>query len=143
MITDLESYYPAIIQVQDCAQVHLMDFDAYIIFKLRHIRQPFFIRCFCMEITVQIVLCDVIWISVSSCTALRFPFNSRLDSLSTADAQDTLVIHVNVVFHIQLVSDSAIPPIGMLFMDLLYFFCYMLILKFAMTFRLFQPSVIS
>ena len=136
MVTDLESYNPAIIQVQDCDQVYLMDFNAYVL-KLRYISQPLFIRSFCMEISVQIVLCDVIWISVSSCAALRFPFDSGLNPFCSADTQDSFVIHINVVIHILLVSDSAIPHIGMVFMDLLYF-SYTLILKLTVAFGLFN-----
>lgn len=45
-----------IIQVQDGAQIYFVDFRPNVVFKLRHVRQPFRVWRVCVELTFQIVL---------------------------------------------------------------------------------------
>jgi|GEM_PF-4542340 len=46
----------SIIQVQDGAQIYFVDFRTNVVFKLRHVRQPFRVWRVCVELTFQIVL---------------------------------------------------------------------------------------
>ena len=49
-------------KVQDGAEVELMHAWTHIIFELRHIRQPLFIGLFCVELAVQHILRQTLWI---------------------------------------------------------------------------------
>ena len=76
---DLVSYDPAVIKIQDGAQIYLMDFCADVILELSYISQPFLIRSIRVEIPVKVILRDVRRIITAFCAAPRFPFDRRLD----------------------------------------------------------------
>ena len=98
VVTDLIGHDPAVIEIQNGAQVYLVDLDTNVILELRHIRQPLRVWCICMEVTIQIVSGDVCRIIAVSGAALRLPFDRGLDVFFTADPQDTLIIHSNTMF---------------------------------------------
>ena len=79
MIADLVSYDPAVIKIQDGAQVYLMNICADVILELSYISQPFLIRSIRVEIPVKVILRDVRQIITAFCAALRFPFDRRLE----------------------------------------------------------------
>ena len=79
VIADLVSYDPAVIKIQDGAQVYLMNICADVILELSYISQPFLIRSIRVEIPVKVILRDVRRIITAFCAALRFPFDCRLD----------------------------------------------------------------
>ena len=77
MAADLISHDPPVIQVQDCTQIYLMYFHAYIVLKFCDIRQPLLVRGVRMEIPVQIVLRYVGWIAAFSRAAFWLPLDRK------------------------------------------------------------------
>ena len=75
VVSDLKCHDPPVIQVEDSAQVDLVDFHTDIVLELRHVRQPFLVRRIGMKVPVQIVLCDMCRIIAASCAALRLPLD--------------------------------------------------------------------
>ena len=53
---------PPVIKVQDGAEVELMHTWTHIIFELRHIRQPLFVGLFCVELAVQHIFRQTLWV---------------------------------------------------------------------------------
>ena len=85
VIADLVSYDPTIIEIQNGAQIYFVNFHTDIILKLCYIGQPFIIWGICMEIPVQVILCDVCWSTAAFGAVLRFPFDRGLDMFFSAD----------------------------------------------------------
>lgn len=57
-------------EIQDGTQIELMYLNALIPFELRHIGQTFLIRFLCMELAVQEVVGEILWILNLSGTAV-------------------------------------------------------------------------
>ena len=143
VVSDLVSYNPAVIKIQNGAQVYLVNFDADVILELCHIGKPFLVRCVSMKIPVQIVLCDMCRIIAVPSATLRLPLNRRLDMLFSADSKDPLIIDIDIMMPVKFVPYSAISHIRMPLMDGLDFFCNLLVLLLAVTDRVFQPAVVG
>ena len=143
MVSDHVGYNSAVIEIQDGTQIYLVNLDPDVILELRHIGEPFFVWCVSMKIPVKIVPCDVCRIVAAFGTALRFPFDRRLDLFLSADPQDPFIIDINFVVPVQLIPNSAVSHIRMLFMDGSYFFRNLLVSPFAVTDWIFQPTVVS
>jgi hypothetical protein len=54
--------------------------------------------------------------------------DGRLDAFDPADAENALVVHMNMFVVMQVVVDASVAFIRALHVDLLYLLCYLLIL---------------
>ena len=143
VVTNLIGHNPTIIEIQNGAQVYLMDFDADVILELCYIGQPLLIRCICMEVTIQIVPGDVCRIIATSGAALRFPLDRGLDVLLTADPQDTLIVHSDTMPFVQFISDPSVSHFRISFMDVLDLLCDFFVVPLTETDRILQPAIVS
>ena len=74
-IADDKVYDPAIIQIQNSAQIDLVYLDPLIPFKLRYVGQPLLVRLVCVKFTVKTVFCYVLRIACLSGTTMVTVFN--------------------------------------------------------------------
>ena len=96
-----------------------------------------------MEIPVQIILCDIRRIIAVLRTALRFPFDRRLDLFLSSDSENPLIIYIDIVMSVQFIPDSAISHIRVFLVNAPDLFCDLPIAYFAVTDRIIQPAIIS
>ena len=120
---------PAVIQVENRAQVELVDFNTLIPLEFCYICKPLGIGLGCIKIPVQDVLCQVLWISSVACTAVATVLNSGLDALYSANAQYSFVVHMNTVIVFQVVPDAPVAFIWAFCVDLLDLLCKLLVVS--------------
>lgn len=84
-----------------------MYLNALIPFELRHIGQTFLIRFLCMELAVQEVVGEILWILNLSGTAVVIVFHSRPNISGPADTKHSFVIDVDAIVMAQVVIE---PP---------------------------------
>ena len=142
MAADPISNDPAVIQIQDSAQIYLMGFSTDIILEFCYIGQPLLVRGIRMEIPVQIILCDMCRVFAASCTALRLPFNSRPYPFFAADPEHPLVIDIGIVVLLQLIPDPPVTHVRMCFMDVPDLFRDLPVVFFVAADRILQPAVV-
>lgn len=94
-------------EIQDGTQIELMYLNALIPFELRHIGQTFLIRFLCMELAVQEVVGEILWILNLSGTAVVIVFHSRPNISGPADTKHSFVIDVDAIVMAQVVIE---PP---------------------------------
>jgi hypothetical protein len=69
-------------------------------------------------------------------------FNGGLDMKGAVNAENALVVHMDVVVSVQLVTYSPVSHIRMCFMDFLDLTRNAFVLQLMVTLRVLQPSVI-
>ena len=106
-------------EIQDGTQIELMYLNALIPFELRHIGQTFLIRFLCMELAVQEVVGEILWILNLSGTAVVIVFHSRPNISGPADTKHSFVIDVNAIVMAQVVIE---PPVAFIRASLMDFF---------------------
>jgi hypothetical protein len=143
MVTDLESHDSAVIQVEDSAQIDLVDIYTSVVFKLGYVRQPLLVRRLSVKFSVQVVFSDVVWITGILGAALRSILYTRMNLQFSVDIQDSFVVDLDVTIYCKLITDSAVSHIRMLVVNLPDFSGNFLILKLMSALRAFKPSVIS
>lgn len=143
MVTDLERHDSAVIQVEDSAQIDLVNFDASVVLKLGYVRQPLLVRRFGVKFSVQVVFGDVVWVARILGAALRSILYTGMNLQLSVDIQDPFVINLDVTIYCKLITDSAVSHIRMLVVNLPNFSGDLLILKLMSALRAFKPSVIS
>jgi hypothetical protein len=125
---DLIGHDPAVIQVQNRAQIELVDLYTSVVLKLGYVRQPLLIGTLCRKVTMQDILSDIHGISRTSGASLRSPLDRRLYVFLPADPMCPLVIDVDVIFRFQIVPKTAISFLRMFLMVLLHKRCNAFIL---------------
>lgn len=60
----------AVIQVKDRTEIHLVYNGACVPLEFRHIRQSFLVGHGCVKLSVQLVLCNMLWVGSLSGTAV-------------------------------------------------------------------------
>ena len=108
-----------IIEIQDCTEINLVYLETLIPFELCYIGQPFLIRLVRMEVSVKEVFGYVLWILCPSCAAVVIVLDGGLDALSLANAENALVVHMNMFVVTQVVVDTPVAFIRTLHVDLL------------------------
>ena len=96
-----------------------MYLNAFIPFELRHVGQPFLIGLVRIELTVQDVLRNILWVLGPPGAALVGVLNGGFDIPGPADAQHALVIDTDTMVMAKLVIEPPIALIRALLMDLL------------------------
>ena len=59
--------------------------------------EPFFVWFIRMEVSVEQVLCYILWILCMPCAAVGVILDGGLDAFNTADAENAFVIHIDMV----------------------------------------------
>ena len=96
-----------------------------------------------MEFPMKVVLCNMSRISFCFCTALRSPFDRRLDSYLTTNPQDPFIIKGHFIIYSQFITDPPVSHIWMEVMDLFDQICNLFIFTLTFTLRIPQPMVIG
>ena len=142
MVTDLESHDSAVIQVEDGAQIDLLDFYTSVVLKLGYVRQPLLVRCLGVKFSMQVVFGDVVWVTGILGATLGSILYTGMNLQLSLDIQDPFVIDLDVTIYCKLITDSAVSHIWMLAVNLPDFSGDFLILKLMFALRAFQPFVI-
>jgi|GEM_PF-2040907 len=119
-------------EIQDGTQIELMYLNALIPFDLRHIGQTFLIRFLCMELAVQEVVGEILWILNLSGTAVVIVFHSRPNISGPADTKHSFVIDVDAIVMAQVVIEPPAAFIRAFLVDFLGFVSQALILRSPM-----------
>ena len=109
----------AIIEIQDRAEIDLVYLDALIPFELCYIGQPFLIRLVRMEVAIKKILGYILRILRPPRTAVVAVLDGGLDALSPADAENALIIYMDMLIMPKVVVDSSVAFIRVFHMDLL------------------------
>lgn len=132
-----------VIEVQDGAQIDLADFETFIPLEFRYIGEPFFIRFLRMELAVQQVLGQILWILGLSGAAMVAVLNSGFDAFGPADTQDPFIVHVYPKIVPEIIVDPTVALIWTLHMNLLYFLGNLLVPGESWTLFSGKPFVIG
>jgi hypothetical protein len=143
MVIDLKSHNSTVIQVEDSAQIDFVDFCAGVVLKLGYVCQPLLIRCLGVKFSMQIVLCNVIWIAGTPSAALWPVLYTRMNLQFSVDIQNSFVVDVDIIVYGKLIADSAVSHIRMFVVNFPDFFGDFLVFKLVSALRMFQPFVIG
>lgn len=117
-----------VIEIQDRTEIDLVYLKALIPFELCYICKPFLIWLVRMEVSVKDIFGYVLWILCPYCAAVVIVLDGGLDALSPADAENALVVHMNMFVVTQVVIDAAVTFIRAFHIDLLNFLRKLLVL---------------
>ena len=118
-VSDYVAYNPSVIQIQDGAEIDLLDLNANIVLEFSNIGQPFLVGFICLEFPIQQIVCQIIWILALSGTAAVVVFNRRFNPAAPTDPKYPFVIHMGVVVTIQFIFEPTVSHLRMLFMNIL------------------------
>ena len=93
-----------------------MFINPFIPFEFGYIGQPFLVWFFCLKVSVKYVLCNVLWIGGLPRTTMICILYRRFYLQYPADTQNSLIVNGYTIIPIQIVPDSPISFIWMLFM---------------------------
>ena len=108
-----------VIEVKDSAKIYLVYLNTLIPFEFCYIGQPFLIWLVRMKVTVKEIFSYILRILCSPCTAVVIVLDGGLDALGPADAENALVVHMNMLVVPQVIIDAAVAFIWVLHVDLL------------------------
>ena len=131
-----------VIQIQDGTQIHLVYSNTFIPLKLCHIRQPLLIRHTGMELTIQPVLCNVLWVGSLPCAAVILVLDGGLNVQTAANTKNSLFIHIQFVVVSQIILNTAVTFVGILGVDLLHNLRNLLIFQLSATLFTTKPAVV-
>ena len=115
-----------VIEIQDGTQVDLMNLDALIPLELGHVGEPLLVGFVRIE---QDVLRYVLRILGGPGTTVVAVLDGRLDAPDTADAEYSLVVHMDAMVMLQLVPDPPIALVRTLCVDGLYLLCQLRVFR--------------
>lgn len=118
-----------VIEIDDGAEVELVYLYALIPLELGDVGEPLLIWLVRVELAVEYILSNILWILRPPGTAMTVVLDGGLDTRGAADAQDALVVDMYIVVVPQLVVDPAISLVRAFRVDLLYLFGKYLILR--------------
>lgn len=107
-----------VIQVQDGAQIELMDRKAFIPFEFCHIGKPFLVCLYSIKLTIQKVFRNMLRVFGLPGAAMVIVFHSGPYISGPADTQHPLVIDVDTMVMPQIVIESSVTFIRVFIMDL-------------------------
>lgn len=129
-VSNNEGNNATVIQVQNSAQIDLVDLNTFVPFEFRHIGQPLFVGSRGVEFTVQHVLCNILRTLRLPRTAVIVVLDSRFNVFLTADSECSFIVDVDVVVVAEIVVNAAITLVRAFHMDLLNFFCNSFVLYY-------------
>lgn len=107
-------------KVKDGTEIEFVYGNALVPLELRHIGQPFFIGFVRIKLAVQDILRNVLGILGLPGTAAAGVLDGRLDIPGPADAQHTLIVHMDTVVVAQIIIEPAVTLIRAFLVALFY-----------------------
>ena len=96
-----------------------------------------------MELSVQNILSDELWIVCLLGASFICILDSGFDSKLSADSQNSLIIHINIMIPLKVISDFAVSLVRTFHMNLFYGFCNLSVFSFSPRHFMMQPFVVS
>ena len=118
-VTDYIGNDTAVVEVQNGAEIDLVHRNPLIPLEFCHICEPLFIGLIRTKIPVQQILGYKLRILCLSGAAAVVILNGGLNAFGTANSENTLVVHMNVMIMAELVIDAPVALIRALHVDLL------------------------
>ncbi len=119
-VTDDVGNDASVTEIKNGTEINLVYFYAFIPLEFCHISKPLLIGPGSVELTVKLVLSDVLRVLCLPRAAVTAVLDGGFNPLGTADTQDTLVVDVNAVVMPQLVVDAPVSLVRAIHVDLLY-----------------------
>ncbi len=110
----------SVIDVQNGAEIELVNFGPDMVFELRYVCKPFCIGRVGVELAAKVVLRHIFRRRRAAGTAVLSELDGRLDAYRTTDTKDAFVIDMNIMPPIQLVAYPAVAHIRISFMNFLH-----------------------
>ena len=85
-----------------------MNLNALVPLKLGYIREPLLVGHSCMEVTVQDVFCQILWIFCVTSTAVVAVLNGGFNFSDLANTQNAFDVYMNVLVMLQVIPDAAV-----------------------------------
>lgn len=126
-VTDHIGNDAAVVKVQNCTEIDLVYCHALIPLEFCHISEPLLIGHVRMKVPVQQILSYKLRILRPSGAAMAAILDSGLNAFSTANSENTLIVHMNMVVVPKIVIDAAIALVRAFHVDLLNFLCNLLV----------------
>ena len=131
-----------VVEVQNCAEIDLVDFNSLIPFELRYICEPLLVGRLGVKLPTQQVFGNILWISGTSGTAVITVLDCGFDILLSTNSQDSFVVDMNAVVMEKIVMDAAIAFVRIFCVNFLYFLRKPFIFSRSGTFSARQPPII-
>ena len=96
-----------------------------------------------MELSVQNILSDELWIVCLLGASFICILDSGFDSKLSTNSQNSLVIHVNIMIPLKVISDSTVSLVRTFHMNLFYGFCNHSVFSLGLRYFMMQPFVIG
>ena len=120
-VTDHIGNDTAVVEVQNGAEIDLVHLNTFIPLEFCHICEPLLIGLVRMKIPVQQILGYKLRILRLSRAAVVIILDGRLNAFGTANSENTLVVHMNVMVMAEIVIDAAITLVRAFHVYLLHF----------------------
>lgn len=143
VVANGESNDSAVIEIQDGAQIELVNHGASIPLELCHVGQPLHVRGFCVEFAVQVVLRHMSRGCRTPGTSVPPELDGRLNVKNAVDAENTLVVDVNIMESVQFIPDSAMAHIWMYGVNFLNLVGNALIFLLTAALGVLHPAVVG
>lgn len=111
-----------VVEVENGAEVNFMDFSAFVPLEFCHIGKPFFIWLFGMKLASQKIFGEILWILCLPGAAVTGVLDGGHDIFCAADAQDPLIVNVDVLVMPQIIIDTSVAFVGTFCVDFLNLF---------------------
>ena len=108
-----------VIEVKDRAEIDLVYLDSLIPFELCYIGQPFLVRFVRMEVAVKKVFSYILRILCLPRATVIIVLDGGLNAFDPADAENALVVYMDMFVVSQVIIDAAITLIRALYVNLL------------------------
>ena len=117
-----------VIEIQNSAEIDLVYFATLIPLELGHVGQPFLIRLFRIELSIQKVFSQILMVLGLPGTAVLTVLHGRPNISGPADTKHSLVIDMDTVVMAQIIIEPTISLVWAFRMNFLDLICQPLIL---------------
>ena len=129
MLADSKSHNASVIEVENGTKVDLVCLDTLIPLEFRHVGDPLFIWLCGVKLTIQKILGKILRILRVTCAAVVGILDGGLYVPHPADAQNPLVVDMNIFVMPKIVVDATVALVRTLHMNLFNLFSKLLILS--------------
>lgn len=142
-VTDYIGNNAAVIEIQYGTEIDLMYFNAFIPLELCYICEPLLVRLVRKEFPIKKIFGYKLWILRFPGAAMVIILNGGLNVLDAADAQNALVVYMDVLIVSKIVIDAPVSLVRTLHVNLFDLLCYLLVLQGSGTLLTGHPSVVG
>ena len=107
-VADHVGHNAAVVEVQNCAEIDLVNLNAFIPLEFLYVGKPLLIRLIRMKVSIKQILRHKLRILRLSGAAVVVVLDGGLDTLCTTNPENALVVHMNVVVMPEIVVDTAV-----------------------------------